>query len=933
VFVEIDGRGAWERARVTWAESRRFCALGALVAVVVLAFFVMLVTGPVGHGTRVLDDLGQVGAALLAGLAARYRSQRAADRIRNFWGWLAAAAFVWAGGQLLWSAYELIGHKAPFPSFADVGFFLAVPAIACAIVSLVPHDLRPVVQARIAVDSVIVASSMLFVGWFVLRDRLYAGSHGRSALQQVVGVAFPMGDVAILALVIIAASHFATRRVPFGTIGVALVAIAVSDGTYAYFMGQQHHASGNLIDTGWVLGYLLLALAAFSPAAESESGPEEADDDGASWRGWLPYPAVLLCGTFILVHAIEGIALRGLLLWTAIVLFLAITVRQLVVLRENHSLTRGLEDTVERRTAELRSSEERLQTVIQHVSDVVSVVNRSGEILSVSSSVREVLGYRPDELSDVNILSFVHPDEVALLETFLVDMATATKPTAHLEARMRHRSGTWRYTETAGADLTEDPVLQGIVLTTRDVTQRRQLEEQLTDQAFHDSLTGLPNRALFGDRLDHAVSRATRIGNPLAVLFIDLDDFKAVNDTLGHREGDELLRHVASELAMCVRLSDTVARLGGDEFAVLMEDASVAEALEAADRIQHRLNRPVMVQGSEIVVSASVGVAATDELVGESTELMRNADIAMYSAKTDGKARYKLFESSMHSRVVERTALLSDLRHALERREMDVCFQPIVELASLEACGFEALVRWHHPERGTIDPIEFINLAEQTGLIVAIGEYVLEESCRQLVEWDNMGISGEALTVSVNVSGRQLIAPDLVATVERVLRDTGVEPSRLTLELTESMLLDDIDTSTEQLQALKRLGVRLAIDDFGTGYSSLSYLRQLPVDFLKIDRSFIDGLDAELAGADLVRAIIDLGQRLQLTTIAEGIETPEQAGFLTGAGCRLAQGYYFCRPLAVPQVHDYLRSKSRQLHAVASAAVAHAAVQDMPAAS
>jgi EAL domain-containing protein (putative c-di-GMP-specific phosphodiesterase class I) len=340
-----------------------------------------------------------------------------------------------------------------------------------------------------------------------------------------------------------------------------------------------------------------------------------------------------------------------------------------------------------------------------------------------------------------------------------------------------------------------------------------------------------------------------------------------------------------------------------------------------------------MVQGSEIVVSASVGVAATDEVVGESAELMRNADIAMYSAKTDGKARYKLFEASMHSRVVERSALLTDLRHSLERREMDVCFQPIVELASLEARGFEALVRWRHPERGTIDPIEFINLAEQTGLIVAIGEFVLEEACRQLVEWDRAGIGSESLTVSVNVSGRQLAAPDLVSTVERVLRESGLEPARLTLELTESMLLDDIETSKEQLHALKALGVRLAIDDFGTGYSSLSYLRQLPVDFLKIDRSFMDGLDGERSGADLVRAIIDLGQRLQLLTIAEGIETPEQAGFLTGAGCRLAQGYYFCRPLAVPQVHDYLRSKSRQLHAVASAAVAHAAVQDMPAAS
>jgi Amt family ammonium transporter len=373
---------------------------------------------------------------------------------------------------------------------------------------------------------------------------------------------------------------------------------------------------------------------------------------------------------------------------------------------------------------------------------------------------------------------------------------------------------------------------------------------------------------------------------------------------------------------MCVRHSDTVARLGGDEFAVLMEDASVKEALEAADRIQHRLRQPIMVQGSEIVVSASVGVAATDELVAEGAELMRNADIAMYSAKTDGKARYKLFESAMHSRVVERSALLTDLRHALERGEMEVCFQPIVELASLNACGFEALVRWRHPERGMIDPIEFINLAEQTGLIVAIGEFVLAEACRQLVDWDHAGIGSDELTVSVNVSGRQLAAPDLVATVQRVLQTSGLAPARLTLELTESMLLDDVDTSTEQLQALKELGVRLAIDDFGTGYSSLSYLRCLPVDFLKIDRSFIESLDGEAAAADLVRAIIDLGERLQLTTVAEGIETPEQAGFLTGAGCRLAQGFYFSRPLSIEQVSDYLRSTDALRRAVKPAVAA-----------
>jgi diguanylate cyclase (GGDEF)-like protein/PAS domain S-box-containing protein len=881
--------------------------LSSVVTAVAIAFFVLLAAGrPGSRPIRIVDDSGLALAALLAAGSARFRAGREEGRIRRFWTWLSASAFAWAAGQIVRSYFELIARRpVPFPSPADLAYLIAVPFAACAIVSLLPEQIPTIARVRIAVDTVIIAASSLFVAWFLVLGTLYHAGHGRPVVDQAIGIAYPLGDLTIFALVILAASHFWTHRVPFGLIGSALVAIAVPDAAYTYLTTNGHHATGTIVDTGWVLGYLLLMLSALRPVTSEDHGTDHAPD----WRGWLPYPVVLLCGALILINAINGTALRGFLLWTAIVLFLAVTVRQIVVLRENHDLTSGLEQTVADRTAELRGSEERLHTMIQHVSDVVSVVNRSGQLLYVSSSVRDVLGYKPDELIDVNVLSFAHPDDVALLEAFLADMAGATAPTAHLEVRMRHRSGSWRYTETAGADLTDDPVLSGIVLTTRDVTERRELESQLTSQAFHDSLTGLPNRALFGDRLEHAVTRSIRIGDPLAVLFIDLDDFKAVNDTFGHREGDELLRHVAQDLADCVRRSDTVARLGGDEFAVLMEDATVGEALEAADRIQLRLRNPVMVHGSEIVVSASVGIAATDELIGESAELMRNADIAMYNAKSDGKARYKLFESSMHSRVVERTALLAELRHALERGEMEVHFQPVVELTSLSTRGFEALVRWRHPQRGMIDPIEFINLAEQTGLIVTIGEFVLGEACRQLVEWDGTAIGSEQLSVSVNVSGRQLAARDLVRTVERVLHTTGLDPSRLILELTESMLLDDVDTSSEQLQALKELGVRLAIDDFGTGYSSLSYLRHLPVDFLKIDRSFIEALDGARAAADLVRAIIDLGQRLQLTMVAEGIETPEQAGFLTGAGCRLAQGFYFCRPLSALQVPDYLRTE------------------------
>ena len=374
--VEPNGLGQWARLHAAWSRSRRFFLLSLLVGVAAFAFFAMLVSGTGGRSTRILDDSGQALAAIFAGCAARYRAGRETGRIRKFWLWLSASAFAWTGGQIVWSYFEVIAHRSvPFPSPADLGFLLAVPCAAIAIVWLLPQDIVPMARARIAVDGVIVAASSLFVGWFVVLGSVYEAGHGKPVPNQVIGLGYPLGDVVIFGLVILAASHFSTRRVPFGLIAVALMSIAISDGTYAYLTANGHHATGNLVDTGWVLGYLLLALAAFSP--EASDGGEAVPDHARDWRGWLPYPTVLLCGAFIVAHAVQGTALRGFLLWSAIVLFLAVTLRQIVVLRENHELTRGLEQTVADRTGQLRRSEERLQTVIQHVSDVISVVNRA----------------------------------------------------------------------------------------------------------------------------------------------------------------------------------------------------------------------------------------------------------------------------------------------------------------------------------------------------------------------------------------------------------------------------------------------------------------------------------------------------------------------------------------------------------------------------
>jgi diguanylate cyclase (GGDEF)-like protein len=433
----------------------------------------------------------------------------------------------------------------------------------------------------------------------------------------------------------------------------------------------------------------------------------------------------------------------------------------------------------------------------------------------------------------------------------------------------------------------------------KEVAERKQIEEQLLHNAFHDGLTGLANRALFIDHLKLALGRAERHDSyEFAVLFLDLDRFKVVNDSLGHMTGDQLLVGVARRLEAAMRPGDTVSRLGGDEFTVLLDDLKDAGEAEAvAERLQRELAAAFNLGSQEVFTTVSIGIALSSPDYHRPEDILRDADTAMYRAKQRGKARYEMFDQAMHARAMDRLGLERDMRRAVERRELFLQYQPIVSLSNGALRGFEALVRWRHPERGVIPPAKFIPIAEETGMIIPIGKWVLGEACRQMSRWQKLSSLDAPLPISVNLSGRQFLQPDLLEQVEEVLRETGLAPRSLKLEITETVVMENIETATQTLERLRSLGVELSIDDFGTGYSSLSYLQRFPVSTLKIDRSFVSRMAESDGTAEIVRTITKLAQTLGMDVVAEGVETEGQRAQLSDFECEYGQGYYFSRPL------------------------------------
>lgn len=486
------------------------------------------------------------------------------------------------------------------------------------------------------------------------------------------------------------------------------------------------------------------------------------------------------------------------------------------------------------------------------------------------------------------------------------------------EYRAQHKDGSHRQLEIVAKNLLADPSVAGIVINARDVTERTELEEQLRHQAFYDPLTGLANRALFMDTLGRGLRGASRRDPAVAVMLLDLDGFKLINESLGHDTGDEMLAAVGSRLADSLRPNDTLARFGGDEFIVLLDDVhSPLEPLRVADRLLASLRSPFELRQQRRFIAASIGIAwsGPEPALRQPEDLLREADLALYQAKAEGKDRTVVFKSSMSQQVVERLNLETDLRLALDRSELQLYYQPQVELATGEIVGLEALVRWQHPTQGLMGPAKFIPVAEENGLIVPLGRWVLEEACRQARAWSQMWPTAPPLVISVNASARQLQRLDFVDQVSAALEASGLKPGLLEIEITESVAMRNPAEMAETLQQLKGLGVRLAIDDFGTSYSSLSYLQSFPVHTLKVDQSFVAKLDSRPESAAIIRAVVALARALNVSVTAEGAETAEQAAWLRDLGCTLAQGFYFSKPLPGPMIQILIEPKSAPANA------------------
>jgi diguanylate cyclase (GGDEF)-like protein/PAS domain S-box-containing protein len=828
--------------------------------------------------------------------------------------------YLFAVGQALFVTSDVLAHNyerlfaspLPFPSVADPFHLAFYPFLVVGMVLLIRERNERRDRAAL-IDALIVTVALATLLWVYLIAP-YADSHTLSLLRRVTSMAYPVMDILVLGVVARMAAGSHRREPAFGFLLSGAVVLLLSDVIYGWKLLGNGFDTGGMPDTGWAVYYALLGAAALHPSMRLLAFP----GPGADGRLTRARLALLACASFTapLVIVVREALHESLDLYVLIgasgVMFALVLVRMAGIVRRNEEL--ALEMIALTEASVSRRSEERLSSLIKNSSDVICIVGQNAVVHYASPSVERTFGRLPSALEDRPLTDVVHPDEAQRVCSFVASIGTQPAGQPSLaEFRVRHADERWRDVEALATNLLGDEAIAGIVLNLRDVSERKAFQAELEHQAFHDTLTGLPNRALLRNRVEHALASQRRNGLPVAVLFLDIDDFKIINDSLGHAAGDEVLRAVGSRLEDCMRPVDTAARLGGDEFAILIHEAeSELKSVEIAQRLMAVLAAPISLDGRAVSIATSVGIAFSDQNMvsaQDADELLRNADAAMYMAKESGKGQYRIFEPEMHAMALARLELKSDLQRAIDAGEFTLRYQPIMDLARGDMAGVEALMRWEHPQRGTVPPLEFVPLLEDTGLIVQVGNRVLREACAWAARMQQECPREPPLSMAVNVSVSQLQRPEFIDEVRDALAESAIGPSSLTLELTESVMMQDMELSLLRLNALRELGVKLAIDDFGTGYSSLNYVRQFPVDILKIDRSFLADRNPEVT--ELTAAIVQVARIFNLKAVAEGIETSGQLEQLEGISCDFGQGFHFAEPLSSEEILALAASQPR----------------------
>jgi diguanylate cyclase (GGDEF)-like protein/PAS domain S-box-containing protein len=871
---------------------------------------------------NVAQFMGPLFMALLYLRARRKNTCGAAPHLRTAQRWvpllLAVGALSEAGGQIVYTIYGQVLHytSVPLPSWADAIYLWSYPFLLLAIMLLPGRRLHVTSRMRVLLDGLMVMATVVTFSWYFILGPTIAESGG-TLVATVVGLAYPLGDIVLIVCLLMLGSRLdePDLRPIVILLSGALGIVVLTDTIYDYQNLHGGYTTGGLLDVGWPLGYMLVMLSGLAlrtvlakrriPIAAALDLPlpvvAVAHPTGppSLWSSLLPSTLIPAVGLLLLYTRVVG--KRGQydmgVSVGALALVVVVVLRQVLTILENRRLYTRLDEAYAAQGQTLAQREHQMHTVVANAPIVLWAVDRDGICTLYEGQALATLGHESGQY--VGLSTF---------ETWRAQPRV-------LEAIRRALSGETSTLVVAHGDLTYEtswtPVcddagaVTGAIGVSHDITERTRAEAALEHQAFHDALTGLPNRVLFMDRLTHALTRAARQGGTVGVLFLDLDRFKLINDSLGHGAGDALLVAVAARLQDCVRVEDTVARFGGDEFAILLADLDDVDAtLRAAERIIQDLDAPFRLDGHDVVTAASIGIS-TGAPVHTAADVLRDADAALYRAKAKGRGRYEVFDETMNAKALERLELEADMRAALERGEFLVYYQPKVALDSGRVEGMEALVRWQHPTRGLISPVAFVPLAEETGLIRPLGQWVLEEACRQTRRWCEQA-PDLGLVTSVNLSARQFQQPTLVEDVERALRVSGVSPKAIQLEITESVAMEDAETTIETLYRLKGLGVQLAIDDFGTGYSSLAYLKRFPVDALKIDRAFVSGIQVNGEDASIVNAVASLGHALNLSVVAEGIETAEESRHVHALGCEVGQGYYFAKPLAAADADAFV---------------------------